>query len=327
MGPYKVQHALALAPMAGNTNLAYRRLCRKYGAEITTTEMVSAQALHHGDTKTQAILERGDDEFPVAAQLFGSDPTILANGARIVEELGFHLVDFNMGCPVPKITGGGGGSALLRDSIRASDCVSAMSEATSLPVTVKIRTGWNSPNEAPQVASDMENAGASALTVHGRTRTQKYSGKVEYAAIQQVVQAVSIPVIGNGDIVDLDSAKLMLATGASGIAVGRGALGRPWFFAELRSLFEGTPPPPPPSIPERMQILLELGKGVCALYGEQRGMKNMRRLAADFFKSSPGSALSRKKCSHLNTLKDLQALTEHFILQLESSRPNLAPER
>ncbi len=247
IGPYEVRHGLALAPMAGNTNLAYRRLCRKYGAEITTTEMVSAQALHLGDAKTHAILERSDDEFPVAAQLFGSNPLHLRVAAKIIEDLGFQIVDFNVGCPVPKITGGGGGSALLQTPELASECVQAMREATHLPVTVKTRTGWDSPDQAPEFALLMEEAGASALTIHGRTREQKYSGKANYDIIRDVVQATNIPILGNGDVVDMQSAAELKKTGVQGMAIGRGALGRPWFFAELTALLSHQPPTPPPS--------------------------------------------------------------------------------
>jgi len=304
-----VRNGLALAPMAGNTNLAYRRLCRKFGAELTTTEMVSSRALKHGDEKSLGMLERGEDEHPVAAQVFGSEPEVLADAARSVEARGFHIVDLNVGCPVPKITGGGGGSALLREPDLAARCVAAMSAATDLPVTVKIRAGWDDENKnAPEFARAMVDAGARAITVHGRTREQKYTGHADYDLIARVVAAVDVPVIGNGDVVDLESAERLLRTGVRGIAVGRGALGRPWFFRELQAFLRGEPAPEPPTASERAALLLELGRGVLELYGNHRGMRIMRRLAADFLKGVPGAPAMRRECNRLGEWTDLERL-------------------
>jgi len=237
--------------MAGNTNLAYRRLCRRFGVELTTTEMVSAQALHFNDEKSLGYLERGDDEEPVAAQVFGAQPEILADAARKIEERGFHIVDLNVGCPVPKITGGGGGSALLREPELAAECIRAMDEATSIPVTIKIRAGWDDERKnAPEFAARMQEAGARTVTVHGRTREQKYTGHADLELIRRVVEAVDIPVIGNGDVVDVESAQRMAATGVKGIAVGRGALGKPWVFAQIRASLRGEAIPAAPDAAE-----------------------------------------------------------------------------
>ncbi len=297
--------------MAGNTNLAYRRLCRRFGVELTTTEMVSAQALHFNDEKSLGYLERGDDEEPVAAQVFGAQPEILADAARKIEERGFHIVDLNVGCPVPKITGGGGGSALLREPELAAECIQAMDEATSIPVTIKIRAGWDDERKnAPEFAARMQAAGARTVTVHGRTREQKYTGHADLDLIRRVVEAVDIPVIGNGDVVDVESAQRMAATGVNGIAVGRGALGKPWVFAQIRAALRGEAIPPAPDAPERALLLLDLGRGVVELYGERRGMRVMRRLAADFFHGIPGAPLARAACSSLESLGDLDALAE-----------------
>lgn len=311
LGAHQVPHGLALAPMAGNTNLAYRRLCRKFGAELTTTEMVSSKALQFDDRKSLKLLEKGDDESPVAAQVFGAEPEVLAAAARRVEERGFHAVDLNVGCPVPKITGCGGGSALLREPDLAARCIAAMSAATALPVTVKIRAGWDEANRnAPEFARRMQEAGAQAVTVHGRTREQKYAGRADYELIAEVVAAVDVPVIGNGDVVDLDSARELLATGVSGIAIGRGALGRPWIFRQVRALMDGEVPPADPGREERLRLMLELGEGVCGLYGEHIGMRVMRRLSADFFREAPGAAALRSQCHAMETLADLHALVE-----------------
>ncbi|MCX8229953.1 MAG: tRNA dihydrouridine synthase DusB [Planctomycetota bacterium] len=313
LGEISIRHGLALAPMAGNTNLAYRRLCRKFGAELTTTEMVSAKALQYADKKTQALLARGEDETPVAAQVFGSEPESLGLAARAIEARGFQVLDFNMGCPVPKITGGGGGSALLRDAERAAACVTAMVGATSLPVTVKIRTGWSDEEKDPAgFAKVMEDAGAQAITVHGRTRGQKYTGTCDLESIAAVVQAVSIPVIGNGDILDLDSAKKMVETGVQGMAIGRGALGSPWIFSQISAWADGLPVPPPPALAERAALLLELGEGVVDIHGEHRGMRIMRRLAADFFRGVTGAPQLRNDCRGLENLLQLEELARRL---------------
>ncbi len=318
IGQHQFVHGLTLAPMAGNTNLAYRRLCRRFGAELTTTEMVSSMALRFGDEKSLGLLERGAEEEPVAAQVFGSDPQTLAIAAHEVERRGFHLVDLNVGCPVPKITGCGGGSALLREPDLAARCIESMAAAVQIPVTVKVRAGWDDDNKnAPAFARQMEEAGAQAVTVHGRTRAQKYQGRADLDLIAGVKQAVSIPVVGNGDVVDLPSARAMMQTGVDGIAIGRGALGRPWLFAQLGALFDGCEMPPEPSVIERAALMLELGHGVAELYGEFRGLRIMRRLAADFFRGLTGAPKLRQACNHLESLKDLDQLAARLLAMAE----------
>lgn len=295
--------------MAGNTNLAYRRLCRKFGAELTTTEMVSSLALKFGDNKSLGLLERGDDEFPVAAQIFGSQPEALEIAAAEVEKRGFHVVDLNIGCPVPKITGSGGGSALLREPQLAEDCVRAMVRGTSLPVTVKMRCGWDENDQSgPDFARRMEDAGAQVITVHGRTREQKYRGQSDLDAISRINAAVDVPVVGNGDVVDIEAAKRMLGTGVAGIAIGRGALGQPWIFRDLQCWVRGEDVPPAPDMEIRAELLLELGSGVIDLYGEHRGMRIMRRLSPEFLKGQPGAPQLRALCNKLENYADLQHL-------------------
>jgi len=314
IGPHEVPGGLCLAPMAGNTNLAYRRLCRRFGAGLTTTEMVSARALLHGDRKSLDLLARGEDEHPVAAQIFGAEPEVLAAAARRIQDLGFPIVDLNMGCPVPKITGGGGGSNLLREPDLATRCVEAMVRAVDIPVTVKLRAGWDErTRNAPELARRLAGAGAAAITVHGRTREQKYSGRADLALIAEVAAAAPVPVVGNGDVDDPPSARRMLATGVAGIAIGRGALGRPWLFARIRADLEGRALPPEPDAGERAALLLELARGVVALHGEHRGMRIMRRLAADFLKGQPGAPRLRAACSGLATLADLEVLAARSV--------------
>ena len=301
--------------MAGNTNLAYRRLCRKFGAELTTTEMVSSLALKFGDHKSLGLLERGDDEFPVAAQIFGSQPDALEVAAGEVEKRGFHVVDLNIGCPVPKITGSGGGSALLREPKLAEECVSAMVRGTSLPVTVKMRCGWDENDDSgPDFAKRMEDAGAQVITVHGRTREQKYRGHADLTAIRRIKESVSVPVIGNSDVTSVEAAQVMLETGVDGIAIGRGALGQPWIFRDLQYWLRGEEIPPAPEMDVRSELLLELGRGVIELYGEHRGMRIMRRLSPEFIKGQPGAPQMRKLCNHLESYSDLEQLAEQAML-------------
>ena len=311
IGEHEVRHGLSLAPMAGNTNLAYRRLCRQFGAELTTTEMASSLALKYGDEKSLRLLERGDEEYPVAAQIFGADPEILRVAAGEIEKRGFHVLDLNIGCPVPKITGCGGGSALLREPDLAARCIEAMIEGTSLPVTVKIRAGWSDDDKcAPAFAQKMEEAGARTVTVHGRTREQRYTGHADLDLIRAVKDAVSIPVIGNGDVTDVESAQRMAATGVDGIAIGRGALGQPWVFTQIRAWLDGEEIPESPGVAERAALMLQLGRGVVELYGEYRGMRIMRRLATDFFRGCPGAPAMRQRSNKLETLNDLEVLAD-----------------
>lgn len=311
IGEHEVRHGLSLAPMAGNTNLAYRRLCRQFGAELTTTEMASSLALKYGDEKSLRLLERGDEEYPVAAQIFGADPEILRVAAGEIEKRGFHVLDLNIGCPVPKITGCGGGSALLREPDLAARCIEAMIEGTSLPVTVKIRAGWSDDDKcAPAFAKKMEEAGARTVTVHGRTREQRYTGHADLDLIRSVKEAVSIPVIGNGDVTDVASAQRMAATGVDGIAIGRGALGQPWVFTQIRAWLDGEEIPESPGVAERAALMLQLGRGVVELYGEYRGMRIMRRLATDFFRGCPGAPAMRQRSNKLEKLTDLEVLAD-----------------
>ncbi len=311
VGEHEVRHGLSLAPMAGNTNLAYRRLCRRFGAELTTTEMASSLALKYGDEKSLRLLERGEDESPVAAQIFGADPDVLRVAAGEIEKRGFHILDLNIGCPVPKITGCGGGSALLREPDLAARCIEAMIEGTSLPVTVKIRAGWSDDDKcAPAFAKKMEEAGARTVTVHGRTREQRYTGHADLDLIRAVKEAVSIPVIGNGDVTDVESAQRMAQTGVDGIAIGRGALGQPWVFTQIRAWLDGEEIPASPGVAERAALMLQLGRGVVELYGEYRGMRIMRRLATDFFRGCPGAPAMRQRSNKLETLNDLEVLAD-----------------
>jgi len=323
VGTVRVPGRLALAPMAGFSNLAYRVLARRYGAALTTTEMVSAKALASGNEKTRRLLDRDPSEKPVAAQLFGADARDLAEASRIVADLGFDIVDVNMGCPVPKITSGGAGCALMSDPVQTSKMIERMVQASPIPVTVKIRAGLDdSRRNAPEMARALESAGVAGLTVHGRTRQQLYSGRADRRLIGEVKNAVRIPVFGNGDVNSPAEAEDMLAqAGVDGIAIGRGALGRPWVFAQIRAVLRGEAPPPTPDLPEVGRLVLELMEGVVALYGEVTAMRIMRRLASDFSHGLPGGARFREGCVRVCSRADLITLVRTH-LRYEGELPN-----
>ncbi|MBI3820978.1 MAG: tRNA dihydrouridine synthase DusB [Planctomycetes bacterium] len=306
---------LALAPMAGFSNTAYRVLARRYGASLTTTEMVSARALAVGNEKTRRLLDRADDETPAAAQVFGNDPESLSESTRIVADLGFQIVDVNMGCPVPKITSGGAGCALMNQPADAARVMERMVRSSPIPVTVKIRAGWSDAHKnAPEVARALESAGVAALTVHGRTREQLYTGRADRRLIAEVKSNVHIPVFGNGDVDSpAEALDMFQSTGVDGIAIARGALGRPWIFQQIEAMLAGAQPPAQPSPAEIGGLLLELMEGVVTLYGETTGMRMMRRLAADFSRGVPGGARFREGCVRVCTREGLISLTRaHF---------------
>jgi tRNA-dihydrouridine synthase B len=274
--------------------------------------MVSAKALASGNDKTLRLLDKDPREVPVSAQVFGSDADALAGAAQRVADLGFDIVDVNMGCPVPKITSGGAGCALMTRPADAARLLEKMVRSSPIPVTAKIRAGWDDEHKnAPDVARALESAGVAALTVHGRTRAQLYSGRADRVLIGEVKHRVSIPVFGNGDVDSPDEALDMIAaSGVDGIAIGRGALGRPWVFAQIARALEGAEPPLPPSPAEVGRLVLELMEGVVVLYGESLGMRMMRRLASDFSKGLPGGARFREGCIRLTTRGDLAELVK-----------------
>ena len=235
---------LFLAPMAGFTDMSFRTLCREHGSDVSVTEMISAKGLFMGSKKTAELLETAEAERPVVVQIFGHEPEIMADMAKRIREMmgdAMFALDINMGCPAPKITGNGEGSALMRDPLLVGDIVEAVAKAIPLPVTVKIRKGFATEQEnAAEIARIAEQSGAAAVTVHGRTREQMYSGEADYAAIARVREAISIPLIGNGDVTDAESAlRMVRETGCDGIMIGRGALGNPWIFQEVRAALNG----------------------------------------------------------------------------------------
>ena len=279
IGNIELSAPLALAPMAGITDLPFRLICRRLGCGMTVSEMVSAKGLLYKNVKTTEMLRIDDGERPTAIQLFGSVPAELAEAARMVEASGADMIDFNMGCPVPKIVNNGEGSALMKNPQLAHDILAAMVKAVKIPVTVKFRAGWDDANRnAVEVARAVEAAGVSAVAVHGRTRQQFYEGKADWSIIADVKQAVKVPVFGNGDIFTVaDGLRMLEQTGCDGLMIGRGADGNPWLFTALAAALRGEPLPQPPSLKERLAQAAEHLEMLSAYKNEVVAVKEMRR--------------------------------------------------
>lgn len=312
IGSQTIDPPVVLAPMAGVTDPPFRLLCKRFGCGMVCSEMVSDKALVHGNRRTRDMLTVDMRERPVSIQIFGSEPETMADAARIVEEYRPDIIDINMGCPAPKIVKNGEGSALLRDLDLAGRIIAAVVSAVSTPVTVKMRLGWDSGHiVAPDLARRAQDAGAAAIAVHGRTREQFYSGKADWDAIAKVRQVVSIPVIGNGDVIDpVSAAAMMEMTGCQGVMIGQGALGNPWVFHRIGEFLAGRTDPGLPSISERLDVVREHARGQVELCGEERGIKEMRKHLAWYFKGMPGAAAQRGRANQLTTLKEVEALLD-----------------
>lgn len=312
IGNVELDNPYILAPMAGVTDLPFRLLCKEQGAGLLCMEMVSAKAIQYNNRNTKALLEIHPEELPVSLQLFGSEPDTISEIAKRIEELPFAILDINMGCPVPKIVRNGEGSALMKNPKLVYEIVSKTAKAIQKPVTVKIRKGFDDTCiNAVEIAKIIEDAGASAVAVHGRTREQYYSGKADWEIIRQVKEAVTIPVIGNGDVVSGESAIAMMEqTGCDGVMIGRGAQGNPWIFSELLEYEKTGMIPPRPTKEEMNQMILKHARLQLQYKGEYLGIREMRKHVSWYTTGLPNSARLRAKINAVESLVELEELLQ-----------------
>ena len=296
--------------MAGFTDAVMRTLCEEQGAALTYTEMVSAKGLYYGGSKTSDLTFIPDGAGPTAIQIFGSEPEIMAYAARELEGLKNEVLDINMGCPVPKVVRNGDGSALMRDPELVFDIVKAVSSASEKPVTVKIRKGFDRPN-AVEVALAAQEGGAAAVCVHGRTRGQYYSGEADRSIIKDVKDALSIPVIASGDVVDAATGMSMMdETGCDMVMIGRGALGNPWIFRELDAAYKGLAVPSRPTDEEREAMMLRHLEMLCELKGETTGVKEFRKYIIRYTKGMRGAAAMRRRANDAVSLGEMKEVIQ-----------------
>ena len=314
IGEIKLDAPLVLAPMAGITDLPFRVICRRLGCGMTVSEMVSAKGLLYKNVKTTEMLRIDADERPTAIQLFGSVPAELAEAAKMVEASGADIIDFNMGCPVPKIVNNGEGSALMKKPQLAYEVLAAMVDAVRIPVTVKFRAGWyDEHRNAVEIALAAERAGVAAVAVHGRTRQQFYEGKADWSIIKEVKQAVKVPVFGNGDIFTVaDGLRMLEETGVDGLMIGRGADGNPWLFQQLKAVLAGQPCPETPSMESRLDLAAEHLDMLIAFKGEHISVKEMRRHISAYLKGLPHAAEFRGRFHKVDTREEFRQLLAEY---------------
>ena len=310
IGNVELENRYILGPMAGVTDLPFRLLCREQGAGLLCMEMISAKAIYYNNRNTESLLEIHPDEQPVSLQLFGSDPKIMSEMAKRIEERPFAILDVNMGCPVPKVVKNGEGSALMKEPKLVYEIVSALVKAIKKPVTVKIRKGFDDDHvNAVEIAKIIEEAGASAVAVHGRTREQYYSGKADWDIIRQVKEAISIPVIGNGDVTSPQKAEeLVRQTGCDGIMIARGAEGNPWIFSEMIAYEETGVVPPRPDKDAVREMMLRHARLQLQYKGEYCGIREMRKHVAWYTKGLKGASRLREQINRVESYDELEAL-------------------
>ncbi len=314
IGDVTLDNPLILAPMAGVTDLPFRLLCKEQGAGLLCMEMISAKAIYYRNRNTEALLSINEREAPVSLQLFGSDPEIISEMAKRIEERPFSILDINMGCPVPKVVGNGEGSALMKNPALVEAIVSKTVRAIQKPVTVKIRKGFDETHvNAVEIAKIAEGCGAAAVAVHGRTREQYYQGKADWDIIRQVKEAVKIPVIGNGDVVSAERALAMQReTGCDGVMIGRGAQGNPWIFGQILHYMETGEKKDSPSSQEVKEMILRHAGLLAEHKGTYTGVREMRKHVAWYTAGFPHSAKLRAKVNEVESLEQLEDLIQEL---------------
>jgi len=315
IGRVELGNNVILGPMAGITNSAFRLICRECGAGLVWSEMISVHGLVHGQRKTMTMLSHGEKEKPLIIQIFGNEPDMMAEAARIVEENGADIVDINFCCSVRKVLKNKCGSALLKDLKLLGNIVSAVARAVKVPVTVKIRSGWDRASiNAPDVARAAQDSGASAVAIHPRTAVQRFCGTADWDVIKKVKQSVKIPVIGNGDVKDeLDAKRMLEMTKCDAVMIARAARNDPWIFARVAHYLRTGERLGAPSLADKAEMMKRHARMLCELKGEEAGIREMRKFLIAYLKSFPGAREARERAGNMGSLKDLETLVGEYV--------------
>ncbi len=319
IGDVEIKGVLSLGPMAGVTDLPFRLLCKEKGVDLVYTEMVSAKGIRYNNKNTKDLLAISEDERPVAIQLFGSEPDIMADAAKRIEHMDYDILDINMGCPVPKVVNNGEGSALMNNPSLVAEIVNKVSKATNKPVTVKIRKGFTKDNiNAVEIARIAEQSGAKAVAIHARTREQFYSGEADWDIIRQVKDAVGVPVIGSGDVISpMDASDMLKQTGCDGIMIARGARGNPWIFEQVKAYLDHGIIKNKPGFGEVLEMILRHAELAIRHKSEYTATREMRKHVAWYTSGFPGSAKFRNEINEIESINDLESILKEYHIGLQ----------